>query len=111
MIEYALFALVGLFASTLSTLCGFGAAMTLIPFVSLFTDLKTAIMLVSVFHAISNLIKLLFMHRSVDWKTVFVFGLPSIGATIFGAYCLSIIETDILKVAFGMTLIGFALLL
>ena len=124
--EIAILIIISLGASWLTFFCGFGLGTMLTPvFYMLFKDLEIAIAATTVVHFLNNVFKFILMKKSVNWKVAIPFGLAAIPAAFIGASILihytdfSIVKYSIfgstqeifaLNLAFGIILIGFALI-
>ena len=65
-------------AAAAATITGFGAAMILTPFLALLVDLKSAIVLVAVFHSASLLVRIILLRKEVNRRIFLTFGIPSL---------------------------------
>lgn len=105
----AAFFVVALFASAMAAITGFGTAMVLLPFTTLFVALEPAIVLVAIFHFLSNVSRLWFMRRHVHRRTAILYGAPSLVAAFAGAMLLTKLSgTRPLRIAFGVFLAAYA---
>ncbi|MCE3260255.1 MAG: hypothetical protein K0S12_1896 [Bacteroidetes bacterium] len=86
--DYALIAVSSLIASFLTFFSGFGLGTILLPVFALYYPLPIAIALTACVHLLNNLFKLGLVFRSINWKVVLVFGIPSMIAAFFGAHLL-----------------------
>ncbi|MDV2503406.1 MAG: sulfite exporter TauE/SafE family protein [bacterium] len=100
---------VALFASAMAAITGFGTAMVLLPFTTLFVALEPAIVLVAIFHFLSNASRLWFMRRHVHRRTAILYGAPSLVAAFGGAMLLTMLTgTRPLRLVFGLFLAAYA---
>lgn len=100
-----LIAFIGAFVSTVA---GFGSATILIPFISLFIDIKSAIVLTAIFHFANNVSKLGLMRKSVNSHLFMVYGIPSVITALFGAWMFGQTDTAIIGIIFSIFLITFS---
>jgi len=92
------------FISIISFFSGFSLSTLLIPLISIFLPVSSAIAITAFIHLVHNLVKFAFLWRSVDWKTVLIFGVPAFLSAIGGAFLL--VELATLKPLFFYTLFG-----
>lgn len=107
-IEYSIFIAVSFIAGIAATLAGFGSSTILIPVVTLFMDVKTAIFLVACFHLFNNLFKVRAFWGKIDFKLFLLFGLPSILLSFTGAMLFAGAPVGIIKKLLGGFLVVFA---
>lgn len=108
MVTIILFFVIAFFAAIIASLTGFGSATLLIPFAALVIGLKQAIVLVAFFHFFSNAFKLLRLRRSVDWRLLLLYGIPSILAAYVGAMLFNRLNIDVISITFAGFIIIFA---
>lgn len=87
---------------------GFGSSTIFLPIALFFVDFKTALILVAFLHIFGNIGRVIFFRYRIDKKLIFLFGIPSVILTIFGASLVNYIPQDILKVILGLFLSLFA---
>lgn len=107
----ALFFLLAFISEVIGTVAGFGSSVFFVPLAGLFFDFHTVLALTSILHVFSNAAKLIFFGRHVQWRLLFLLGLPSIAAVIIGAYLSARLEFKFTELMLGLFLIGFSLLL
>lgn len=78
------------------------------PIAHQFFDFYTALTLVAVYHIFGNLSRLMAFYRYWDRRIFFLFGIPSVFATVAGALLAQNVDQNILKVILGCVLISFA---
>jgi uncharacterized protein len=78
-----------LIGAALTLFSGFGLGTLLMPVFGLFFPIDLAIAMTAIVHFSNNLIKLGFYHRTIDWRIVVKFGIPSIFAAFLGAWLLT----------------------
>jgi len=106
--EHIIFLLAAFLAAVLATLAGFGSSTLLIPISLFFMDIKTAVFLVACFHLFNNLFKVRLFFRKIDFKTFWLFGIPSILFAFLGARFISEIPTVHLIKSLAVFLILFS---
>ncbi len=104
--EHFFFFIIAFIAAVIGTIAGFGTATILTPFSSLVIDIKVAIVLVAFFHLFRN-VSTIFLFKKINWGIFLKFGIPSIGASFLGAKLIAILDTETVKVIFGLFLITF----
>ena len=108
MLTSAIFLIASYGAAIAATIAGFGSSALLIPVAVLFMDIKTAVFVVAVFHLFNNLFKIRLFWKSIDFKIFLFFGIPSIFLAFTGAFLISIIPLDGVKIVLGTFLIVYA---
>jgi uncharacterized membrane protein YfcA len=108
MLTHALFLLASYGAAIAATIAGFGSSTLLIPVAFLFLDIKTAVFVVAVFHLFNNVFKIRLFRKSIDFKTFWLFGIPSILMAFAGAMLISLIPLNAVKIILGVFLIVYA---
>jgi len=101
------------FSEIVGTIAGFGSSTIFLPLALLFVDFKTALILVALMHIFGNIGRISFFHQGLDKRTLLNFGIPSVLATLIGAFLVSLISQEFLKGLLGIFLIlysGFSLI-
>ena len=106
-----IFALLALLAEIIGTVGGFGSSLFFVPIAGLFFDFKTVLGITAVFHVFSNLSKLIFFRKTIDWKLSLLFGIPSVVFVIFGAWLTNKINFRYDQLFLALFLISFSALL
>ena len=100
---------IALASSALAAIAGFGTATVLTPFTTFFVELEQAIVLVAIFHFLSNASRLFLMRRHVHRRTAALYGVPSLIAAAAGAFLLTLLSgTRPLRLLFGLFLGAYA---
>ncbi len=81
-------ALASLFAALLSFFTGFGLGTLLLPVFALFMPVPEAVALTALVHVANSFLKLGLTARHVEWRIVWVFGVPAVFAALAGAWLL-----------------------
>ncbi len=126
MLTYLLPAFVAFIASILTFFSGFGLGTILTPVFALFYPLDVAIGLTAIVHFLNNVFKFGLMKNHIQWKVIFLFGIPAFIAAAFGAFVLHrlsevdsfiqfevfnvSIETSYLQLIIGGLILFFALI-
>jgi uncharacterized membrane protein YfcA len=90
--EYLVVCLVALLGSGLTLFSGFGLGTILLPVFGFFFPIEVAIALTAIVHFLNNLFKLFLLGKHADKKTVLTFGIPSIIASLIGAWLLTVMS-------------------
>jgi len=109
MFENSLFIIASFIAAVIATLAGFGSSTLLVPVAVIFMDLKTAVFIVACFHLFNNTFKIKMFWNKIDFKTFFLFGIPSIIFAFIGAMLISIIQIETVKRILAIFLIVFSI--
>jgi uncharacterized membrane protein YfcA len=80
-----LFFFIAFFSEIVGTVAGFGSSVFFVPFAGFFFDFYTVLALTSLPHVFSNAAKLVLFGRHMQWRLLFLLGIPSIGCVILGA--------------------------
>ncbi|SRR5260221_1241030 len=103
------FIISAIIAESIGTFTGFGATTILLPIATFLMPLKTAIVLVSLFHFFGTTFRTIFFARKINLKIALLFGIPSLIFSIIGASLLSSIDPIILTRLVGILLIIYAI--
>jgi uncharacterized membrane protein YfcA len=98
-----------LIAEIAGTISGFGSSSILLPMAHQFFDYKNAIILVAIYHIFGNASRLSLTYQHWDKRIFFLFGIPSVIATILWASLVEEVNPDILKILLAIVLSIFAL--
>lgn len=109
MLENILFIAASFLAAVMATIAGFGSSALLIPMAVQFMDIRTAVFMVAIFHLFNNIFKIRIFWRKVDFKTFFLFGIPSIILAFTGAILISVMPVDIIRRILAVFLIIYAI--
>ncbi|PIR89138.1 MAG: sulfite exporter TauE/SafE family protein [Candidatus Harrisonbacteria bacterium CG10_big_fil_rev_8_21_14_0_10_40_38] len=99
------FLLSAFFAEVIGTIAGFGSSTILLPFALIYFNFPLALTLVAIFHVFGGITRIGFFRHGLDWKIVFVFGLPSVIMSYVGASFVSSVSQEMLKVILGIFLV------
>ena len=108
--EILLFTLLALVAEIIGTISGFGSSVFFVPVAAYFFDFHSVLAITALFHVFSNLTKIYFFKRGVNWNIVLYLGIPAILFVSFGAYLSKFIESSNLEIILAFFLIGFSIL-
>lgn len=87
--EYLIIALVALLAAGLTFFSGFGLGSLLMPAFALFFPVEIAIAATAVVHLANNVFKVSLIGKYAHFKTILIFGLPSVALAFAGALLLN----------------------
>jgi uncharacterized protein len=108
--DILLFTLLALIAEIIGTISGFGSSVFFVPVAAYFFDFHSVLGITALFHVFSNLSKIYFFKRGVNWRIVLYLGIPAILFVSFGAYLSKFFDSTILEVILAFFLIGFSIL-
>ena len=95
-------------AEIAGTISGFGSSSIFLPIAHQFLNYETALILVALYHIFGNTARLSLFYTHWNARIFFLFGIPSIFATILGANLVGMIDENILKIILGIVLTLFA---
>lgn len=111
--DYAMYAsllIITLGTSVITLFTGFGVGTILMPVMSLFFDIKVAILLAAIVHFCNNASRLLLYRQAIDRQILRRFGLLSIAGAFVGSYVQLSLDGAFLKSGVGCFLVVYALL-
>jgi len=97
--------LAALAGSAIATWTGFGAATILTPVLAFFLELRQAIVVVAIFHAIHNVIKIAAFRGGINWRVVLLFAPGAIVFSMVGGLLSSFAPVALLQIALGVFLV------
>ena len=103
----ALLVLASLVAAVVASTTGFGAAIILTPFAAMVIDLKQAIVLVAYFVLFANLFNMFRLRGFINYRSVILFGLPSVLTTLVGAMLFDSLDVEVISVVFAVIILLF----
>lgn len=99
-----LFLISGL-AATISGIAGFGGALLLLPIISNFIGIKTAISVITIAQLFGNASRVWFGRKQLQWKPIFWFLLGALPFSILGSRMLVIAVSGLMFKGIGVLLI------
>jgi hypothetical protein len=102
-----LLVLASLVAAVVASTTGFGAAVILTPFAAMVIDLKQAIVLVAYFVLFANLFNMFRLKGFINYRSVILFGLPSVLTTLVGAMLFDSLDVEVISVVFAVIILLF----
>ncbi len=97
-------------ASILTFFSGFGLGTIMLPTFALFFPISTAIVMTGIVHFINGIFKVLVVFRHIHLPTLWRFGLLAIPSAFLGAWILTRIEGQSLKLIVGILMMIFSIL-
>lgn len=97
--------LAALAGSAIATWTGFGAATILTPVLAFFTELRQAIVVVAIFHAIHNAIKIAVFRGGINWHVALLFAPGAIVFSMVGGLLSSFVPVALLQIVLGIFLV------
>lgn len=92
LMEFVVICLVAFLGSGLTLFSGFGLGTILVPVFAIFFPIHVSIALTAIVHFLNNLFKLFLLGKHADKKIVLSFGIPSLLASLAGAWLLTVIS-------------------
>ena len=110
-VDYLLvFIFLALVAEILGTIGGFGSSLFFVPIAGYFLDFHSVLGITALFHISSNLTKIYFFKKGVDWKLIIQIGIPSVIFVIAGAFLSNFLDTKLLEIILAIFLIALSTL-
>ena len=101
--DLILFTFLALIAEIIGTISGFGSSVFFVPIAAYFFDIT------AVFHIFSNITKIVFFRKGVNWKIVLYLGVPAVIFVSLGALLSKYLEIRLLEIGLAIFLIFFSL--
>ena len=108
--ELVIFFVLSLIAEILGTLSGFGSSVLFVPIAAYFFDFHAVLGITALFHIFSNISKIFFFRKGIDWKVVLWIGIPAVLFVSLGALLSKRINVTYLETALAVFLISFSIL-
>src|SRR6478672_7317630 len=103
-----LFFLIALLSEIVGTVAGFGSSVFFVPLAGFFFDFHQVLALTSILHVFSNAAKLVLFRSAVQWRLLFLLGIPSTICVILGAWLSTRLEFKYTELILGLFLIAFS---
>ena len=107
--DLILFTFLALIAEIIGTISGFGSSVFFVPIAAYFFDFQTVLGITAVFHIFSNITKIVFFRKGVNWKIVLYLGVPAVIFVSLGALLSKYLEIRLLEIGLAIFLIFFSL--
>lgn len=104
-----LFLLVAFFAKIASSVTGFGSSTILVPISALLFDIKTAIVLVGLFHFFGEIVDAFLWRRHIIWRIALLFSILGVVFSFIGATLVVSLPARTIQFVLGIFLILYAL--
>lgn len=108
--ELILFVFLALIAEIIGTISGFGSSVFFVPVAAYFFDFHSVLGITAVFHIFSNISKIVFFRKGVNWKIVLKMGVPAILFVSLGALLSKYLNNQALEIGLAVFLIFFSLI-
>ena len=99
---------VAFFATVTWTVTWFWSSTVMMPLLQWTFSYQEVLSLVAVYHIFWNFTRLLIFYRSVNWRLVAIWWVPSVAYTAMGAYMAGT-DTDIFKMVLALALVWFVI--
>jgi uncharacterized membrane protein YfcA len=100
-----LFIFLAIVAEILGTIGGFGSSLFFVPIAGYFLDFHSVLGITALFHISSNLTKIYFFKKGLDWKLIIQIGIPSVAFVILGAFLSNFLDSVLLEIILAIFLI------
>ena len=108
-IEYIVIVLITFLAGFAQGISGFGYILLALPLLTIFLDIKTVIPLVALHAFFTTFILLIELRKHLDWQKVLPLFVGSIPGIPIGVFFLKNMNTDVIQLTMGLTLVSYAL--
>lgn len=105
-----LFVFLALIAEIIGTISGCGSSVFFVPVAAYFFDFHSVLGITAVFHIFSNISKIVFFRKGVNWKIVLKMGIPAILFVSLGALLSKYLNNQVLEIGLAVFLIFFSLI-
>ncbi|HKR07220.1 MAG TPA: sulfite exporter TauE/SafE family protein [Bacteroidia bacterium] len=103
-----LFAIIALLCEIIGTVGGFGSSVFFVPLAGFFFNLKIVLGLTAVLHVFSNLAKIILFRKHIDYKLMWLFGIPSTFAVMLGAWIVTVTDIRYGELILSIFLLSFS---
>jgi len=107
-ISIFLVTLLTIFATTLSTITGFGTTTITLPIMLFFFPIHETILFIAIIHWFENIWRLILFRKGANWKLILSFGIPALFAGAIGARASIHMPEEILTRILGIFLFGYS---
>ncbi|MFM1877913.1 MAG: hypothetical protein RLZZ241_779 [Bacteroidota bacterium] len=96
-------------AEILGTVGGFGSSVYFVPMASYFMDFQSVLGITALYHLSSNLSKIGFFRKGIDWNLILYLGVPAVVLVVLGAWLSRYVEPVWLGLGLGVFLLTFSI--
>ncbi len=104
-----LFYILAFISEIIGTVGGFGSSIFLIPLGGFFFDFQTVLAITAVMHMFSNVSKLVMFYKGINWRLMFLIGLPAVIFVLLGSWLSTILYLKYAELVLGIFLIVFSI--
>jgi uncharacterized membrane protein YfcA len=104
-----LFAIITLVCEIIGTIGGFGSSVFFVPLAGFFFNLKIVLGLTAVLHVFSNLAKIILFRKHIDYRLMWLFGIPGTLTVILGAWIVTKTDVKYGELILGLFLVSFSI--
>lgn len=109
MVDIIILFFMAMLASIISGVAGFGGALLMLPVLSSFIDIQSAIAILTICQIFGNSSRVAFGLKDLEWKPILIFLLGAIPLCILGSLLMVKSDAGLIKIIVGSFLIVFAL--
>jgi uncharacterized membrane protein YfcA len=102
------FVFLALLAEILGTIGGFGSSVFFVPLGNFYFDFQSVLGIAAIFHLSSNLSKMLLFKQGLNWRLIWLMGIPSVVFVVLGGYLSSWVNGDYLEGVLAVFLLVFS---
>ncbi len=110
MLEDIILIAAGLVSGLISGTVGFGGSLILLPLITSFSGIETAVPMATVSQLLSNIFRMGAGFKAIRWRQVVRFLIPALPLTVLGAYGFVVVPKELMTKILSVMLIIFALL-
>lgn len=96
-------------AEILGTVGGFGSSVYFVPMASYFMDFQSVLGITALYHLSSNLSKIGFFRKGIDWSLILYLGIPAVLLVVLGAWLSQFVAPEWLSLGLGVFLLIFSI--
>src|SRR6478735_8068847 len=100
-----IFFLLTFLSEVLGTVTGFGSSIFTVSILQFLFTFQSVLMITSILHVFSNVFKVIFFRKTIDWRIALWLGVSSILFSIIGAFMIKFVKLDYIKLLLGVFLI------